>query len=31
MEDPNPSEEKEEPVTVVDLTNEETIENPTNE
>jgi hypothetical protein len=29
MEDPNPSEEKEAPITVVDLTNEEAIENPT--
>jgi hypothetical protein len=29
MEDPNPSEEKEAPVTVVDLTKEEAIEDPT--
>jgi hypothetical protein len=29
MEDPNPSEEKETPVTVVNLTNEEAIEDPT--
>jgi hypothetical protein len=29
MEDPNTSEEKEAPVTVVDLTNEEAIEDPT--